>query len=84
MASVNRLEIKKAFIVLALFIIGLFMVSKTISSSKNQDLSPTKQGDYENSISLGGRMRTYLLHIPPAYDHTKPLPLVIVLHGGGR
>ena len=59
------------------------MVSKTIRSSKNQDLSPTKQGDYENSISIGGRMRTYLLHIPPAYDHAKPLPLVIVLHGGG-
>lgn len=33
-------------------------------------------------IQLGGRLRTYLLHVPPTpRDH--PLPLVFVFHGGG-
>jgi len=30
-----------------------------------------------------GRIRTYLLHLPPAYVSQTSLPLVIVLHGGG-
>lgn len=35
------------------------------------------------SITVGGVQRTYLLHIPRAYDKAKPAPLVLVLHGGG-
>jgi polyhydroxybutyrate depolymerase len=30
-----------------------------------------------------GKVRTYLIHLPPQYDPRTPLPLVIVLHGGG-
>jgi polyhydroxybutyrate depolymerase len=30
-----------------------------------------------------GLERTYLLHVPPAYDAGQPLPLVLALHGGG-
>jgi polyhydroxybutyrate depolymerase len=40
-------------------------------------------GDNEGSLSFGGRDRGYLLHLPPAYDGKRPLPLVIALHGGG-
>ena len=40
-------------------------------------------GDYEGSIAAGGRIRNYLLHIPPAYDGQTAAPLVIVMHGGG-
>jgi polyhydroxybutyrate depolymerase len=34
------------------------------------------------SLSFGGRDRTYLVHRPANLDHSKPAPLVIVLHGG--
>lgn len=40
-------------------------------------------GPEAGSLVFGGRTRTYLLHLPPAYDGTAPLPLVIFLHGGG-
>ncbi len=40
-------------------------------------------GDYEGSLAADGRLRNYLLHIPPAYDGETGMPLVIVLHGGG-
>ena len=35
------------------------------------------------SIILAGLDRTYLIHVPNSYDKTKPMPLLIVLHGGG-
>jgi polyhydroxybutyrate depolymerase len=34
-------------------------------------------------LVAGGRERTYRLHLPPAYDGQRSLPLVLVLHGGG-
>jgi polyhydroxybutyrate depolymerase len=39
-------------------------------------------GDYELSLSNEGDTRTVVLHLPPAYDGTTQLPLIIVLHGG--
>lgn len=39
--------------------------------------------DAEASIMFNGLKRTYLIHIPRNHDQSKPLPLVIVLHGGG-
>lgn len=34
-------------------------------------------------LSVDGRDRSYLLHLPPAHDGKSKLPLVIALHGGG-
>jgi len=42
-----------------------------------------QHGDQMLSMRVDGRERTYLLHLPPTYDGKRPLPLVIVLHGGG-
>jgi polyhydroxybutyrate depolymerase len=41
-------------------------------------------GTYEHilDIRVAGFRRSYLLHIPKSYDRTKPLPLVVALHGG--
>jgi polyhydroxybutyrate depolymerase len=38
-------------------------------------------GDHSGAIEIGGRVRTYLLHVPPGYDPRSRVPLVIVLHG---
>jgi polyhydroxybutyrate depolymerase len=37
----------------------------------------------KQSIIYNSRTRTYLLHIPPQYEDSKSIPLVIALHGGG-
>ncbi len=40
-------------------------------------------GDYDFSLTHGGRVRTYLLHIPPQAADKKPLAVVLNFHGGG-
>ena len=39
-------------------------------------------GDHTGSIVWDGLERTYLIYIPSSYNKTKPMPLVIALHGG--
>jgi polyhydroxybutyrate depolymerase len=36
-----------------------------------------------DSIIFAGLKRTYRIHIPTSYDKANPIPLLIVLHGGG-
>ena len=33
------------------------------------------------SLTIGGRERSYLVHRPPGLDRSKPVPLVVMLHG---
>lgn len=40
-------------------------------------------GDYEQTISVDGKDRHYWLHVPPGYDGSKPIPLLLMLHGRG-
>src|SRR5271154_1894398 len=47
--------------------------SQTHASVMAQTLSGT--------LDVDGRIRTYLLHVPPAYDAARAVPLVLVLHG---
>jgi polyhydroxybutyrate depolymerase len=48
-------------------------------SSENE----IKPGDYQMTLRWQDLERTYTLHIPPAYNSSKLLPLVVVFHGGG-
>ena len=43
---------------------------------------PIRQGDEEKWLDFQGRRRTYIVHVPPGFDRSRALPLVIVLHGG--
>ncbi|MCG3151792.1 MAG: hypothetical protein GEEBNDBF_01076 [bacterium] len=40
-------------------------------------------GTTRESLTIDGRQRTYLVHLPRGYDGSEPLPLVLVFHGGG-
>lgn len=41
------------------------------------------QNRNNGSIVSSGQRREYLLHVPRSYDRTKPMPLVISMHGAG-
>jgi len=47
-------------------------------------LPPKPPGRYEESLKIDGTERKFVLRVPKAYDATKPLPLVVVLHGWTR
>lgn len=44
---------------------------------------PLRPGDHSRKLTVEGRERSYLVHIPPSYDPKKPTPLVLAYHGGG-
>ena len=41
------------------------------------------QGTATGSVRVDGRLRTYLVDLPPQYDGRRSLPMVVVFHGGG-
>ena len=45
-------------------------------------VADTAVGDPQ-SLDHGGLERTYRLFVPSTYDETRPMPLVMALHGGG-
>ncbi|HVE13924.1 MAG TPA: hypothetical protein VNI01_11055, partial [Elusimicrobiota bacterium] len=45
--------------------------------------APAAAADARRTLDFGGLEREYFLHVPPAYDGKKALPLVLMLHGGG-
>ncbi len=42
---------------------------------------PHAAGTTTVNLTFDGKARDYLVHVPPAYDGTKPLPMVVDLHG---
>jgi polyhydroxybutyrate depolymerase len=40
-------------------------------------------GDKEFKIKVGEVERHYIVHVPPQYDKKTPVPVVVMLHGGG-
>jgi len=41
-------------------------------------------GSKPGTIEVGGRTRSYFVHVPLGYDGQTPMALVFVLHGGGQ
>ncbi|MFQ3661733.1 MAG: PHB depolymerase family esterase [Chloroflexaceae bacterium] len=42
-----------------------------------------RPGNHDLALEVDGRTRTFILHVPPAARQDRPLPMLIVLHGGG-
>jgi polyhydroxybutyrate depolymerase len=40
-------------------------------------------GDHTLSLAVGGLQRSAIVHIPPQYDRTVAMPVVLAFHGGG-
>jgi polyhydroxybutyrate depolymerase len=45
--------------------------------------APLESGDHSRMISVNGLERSYLIHVPSAYDSQQPTPVVLIFHGGG-
>jgi polyhydroxybutyrate depolymerase len=58
----------------------LFIIALTNATCQGKN----KQSKFtEQKLMFEGRERSYLIHLPPAYQPGTSLPLVIALHGGG-
>ena len=54
-----------------------------VDASSNTDHAALTPGDHVRNIIVGERKRTYIVHVPEAYDAKKPTPVVLALHGAG-
>ena len=73
MNRINRIGI-------AAFAVALVMVCVSLRAWSQDRAKP---GDHIQTTEVGSLTRSYIVHVPPAYDGKKPLPLVFVIHGGG-
>jgi len=55
----------------------------TVSNCSRVTVNKNNFVSYRGSMLHKGRVRTYLMHIPPSYHKESLTPLVIALHGGG-
>ena len=60
----------------------LILLSLTLTgwSAEPEKLGP---GDYSRTLEIDSLKRSYLVHVPPQYDATKPWPVVLIFHGAG-
>jgi polyhydroxybutyrate depolymerase len=73
---------KKVFVkaIPVVFLVLLFAGCKPIASQPATACAP---GTYDEEILSGGQVRQYRLHVPPAYQPGKPVPLLFGFHGAG-
>lgn len=76
MIKQKHMRIFFLFILVLVFLISACWMRYTSDTNKGV-------GDHTGSIIFNGLERSYLVHIPPFYNKTKSMPLVIALHGGG-
>jgi polyhydroxybutyrate depolymerase len=51
------------------------------ASSPTTQPTPLSAGNYRRELTVDGRKRSYLIHVPPSYDPSKPTPIVLAFHG---
>jgi polyhydroxybutyrate depolymerase len=73
-------NMKRQTILLASVLIILLLGLSVYFLERGQS---SNEGDVKYNLNFDGMERSYLVHIPPQYNNSTPMPLVIVLHGGG-
>ena len=53
------------------------------SKTLTPESAPHAPGRYPMSIDVDGLERSFIVHLPSTYDGKTPLPVVVMLHGGG-
>ncbi len=70
---------KRHLLPLIALLAGILACGRTAPSTP----TPLPAGDATRTLHYDGRERSYILHTPPDYDGTSPIPVVLVFHGGG-
>jgi polyhydroxybutyrate depolymerase len=66
------------------FLSGSLLFSNTACAGKQHTSHPEDTGLSLDTITFDSLERSFYLHLPPGYDTAHRLPVVFVLHGGGR
>ncbi len=77
---------KTAAFTLSVVLTALAFTAATCATKQEEGKETQPQGQAQNiegSLQYADQDRTYLLHLPPAYDGEDALPLLFVFHGGG-
>lgn len=83
---IRMLKVVMSLLVLSL---GIFISVRDESQDAlnspvpESNISNYAPGDYRFNIFLKGKKREYVIHVPSKYNDGKPLPVVIMFHGGG-
>ena len=64
-------------------IVILIIAGSIVKRIKNQNPVISGPGDYDLFLDHDGLKREYLVHVPPSYDGSKKMPVIIMIHGGG-
>ncbi len=64
----------------AILLAGVTGVPARASATTPKTMQP---GDHKVDLTFDGLARRYIVHVPPGYDGRTPVPVVIMLHGGG-
>jgi poly(3-hydroxybutyrate) depolymerase/6-phosphogluconolactonase (cycloisomerase 2 family) len=56
-------------------------VLRGVNNALNGCADPLTPGDHRRTLDLGGNSRIYDVHIPPGYDGSTAVPLVLDFHG---
>lgn len=68
---------------MTLSVLSFLVALSGLGCSSRFETTADRVGDQRGSITWDGLKRTYLSHIPPSWNSTTRMPLVIVLHGAG-
>ncbi len=79
------MTIRKASLILFLFcLVPIALACKPNLNGNGENPEATDaQRDFAHQLTLQGIERLFDIHLPPNYDGTTPLPLLIGMHGGG-
>lgn len=77
-------SLRVGLLVVALMaVIGQPSIARQAPASEGGSVHPAIPLDLYSRFEFKGQNRKYLVHLPPSYDGSKPMPLVLCLHGGG-
>ena len=79
MGMTNRLA--SVFVLVAVFFVSITTAGCATAAHTRESTSESLE---LKSIVVDGMRRTYYIHFPPAHESSSQLPLVLVLHGGGK
>ena len=77
---------RAVFMLLALLLLGLALPARAGErGARWRDMlrGTRSQDEQRITLTVDGLTREYVAHVPPSYEAQTPMPVVIMLHGGG-